>query len=289
MSLCKDYTRQPDGTWLFKDKEVPLKVRKRLDAMHVPSGWSHAVVSANPTSKLQIIGLDTTGKWQYRFGMRVAPGDKVELARRVASRQKFDRVKLFGQDLEMIRKNIRNGVRTNDTRAMLLRMEDQTVIRMGKEAKRGVKQAYGLTTLRGKHVQIKGNEITLSFIAKKGISAHYKFTDQVLGSWLKKRKTGLSSLKDKMFPDVSPKKLNDYISEVAGGKAYTIKDFRTYHATRLAFEELIGYAEKALSMKEKRKIVKEVCETVSRFLHNTPAMAKSAYIDPMVWEIIGGI
>ena len=289
MTLCKDYSRQSDGTWIFKDKEVPPNIRKRLDAMHIPDGWKHAVVSANPTAKLQIIGLDATGQWQYRFGMRVAPKDRVEMASRIAARRKFDRVKLFGQDLAMIRKNVLNGVRTNDAKAMLLRMEDKTVIRMGKEAKRGKEQAYGLTTLRGEHVQIEGNKVKLSFIAKKGISAHYEFSDDVLSSWLKDRKSRLLSMKDRMFPDVSPKKLNNYLMDVAGGKSYTIKDFRTYHGTRIAFEELQQYAGKMLMIKEKRKIVKKVCEKVSRFLRNTPAMAKGAYIDPMVWEIIGGI
>ena len=287
-SDCKDYVRR-QGTWLFKDKEVPLNIRKRLDAMHIPFGWKHVVVAADPTAKLQIIGMDASGKWQYRFGLRVAPKDKVEMARRVAARQKFDRVKLFSQDLAMIRKNIHEGVKTGDARAMLLQMEDKTAIRMGKEAKRGKEQAYGLTTLRGKHVQIEGNKIKLSFFAKKGIPAHYEFSDKVLSSWLKGRKDTLTSMAGKMFPDVSPKKLNDYIKELAGGRSYTIKDFRTYHATRIAFERLRHYTGKVLLVKEKKKLIKQVCEEVSRFLHNTPSMAREAYIDPMVWEIIGGI
>jgi hypothetical protein len=32
-----------------------------------------------------------------------------------------------------------------------------------------------------------------------------------------------------------------------------------------------------------------VSEKVSAFLRNTPAMARKAYIDPTVWDIIGGL
>lgn len=280
-SECIDYSRRPDGTWTFKGKDVSPDIRKRLDAMHIPPAWRNVVISADSSAKVQAIGLDAAGRWQYRY----SAGHVEE-----ATRRKFDRVKLFSQDLAMIRKNVLNGIRTNDTKAMLLRMEEKTAIRMGSLADVKAKEkAYGLTTLQGKHVRIEGNKIKLDFIAKKGIPVHYEFTDDTLSAWLKERKSKLSSIKDRMFPDVSPKKLNGYLKETAGGKSYTIKDFRTYHGTRIAFEELMRYAGKVLSIKEKKKIIKEVCEKVSRFLHNTPATAKSAYIDPMVWQIIGGI
>jgi DNA topoisomerase-1 len=278
---CKDFSRRPDGTWSLKGKDVPLDARKRLDRMHIPPAWRNVVVSANPMAKVQAVGLDAAGRWQYRYSAK-------HIAE--ATQQKFDRIKSFSKDMPLIRKNILDGVRSEDPRAMLLRIEDKTAIRMGsmKDFKAKVK-AYGLTTLKGEHIQIIGNRIELSFVAKKGIPVRYGFTDNILSAWLRERKSKLASMKSRMFPDVSPKKLNDYLREMAGGRAYTIKDFRTYRGTKIAYEELQKYAGRRLTIRGKKRVVKEVCEMVSRALHNTPAMAKSAYIDPMVWEIIGGL
>ena len=105
-------------------------------------------------------------------------------------------------------------------------------------------------------------------------------------TWLKKRKA-ITKKGEKLF-NVPATKLNKYLKTISG-KKYTVKDFRTYHGTRIAYEEIKKYARKVIDIKEKKRIIKEVSETVSKFLHNTPAMAKNSYIDPMVWEFIGGL
>jgi len=278
---CQDYSRQIDGSWRFKNEKVQPAIKQKLDGMHLPPAWRNVVVSADPSAKVQAIGMDAAGRWQYRYSAEHIGA---------AKKTKFDRVKLFGRDLPIVRENVLSGVRGNDARAMLLRIEDKTAIRMGSMADvKAKKKAYGLTTLQGKHVKIKGDKIILDFTAKKGIPAHYEFTDKNVSSWLSKRKTNLPSADSRLFPDVSPQKLNEYIKDVAGGKKYTIKDFRTYHGSRIAREELQKHSGRALTTKERTGIIKDVSTTVSRFLRNTPAMAKSAYIDPMVWEIIGGL
>ena len=98
-----------------------------------------------------------------------------------------------------------------------------------------------------------------------------------------KTKTG-----ELLFPDVSAKKLNNYLKQISG-KDYTVKDFRTYLGTKLAYKELYQYSGKVLDKAKKMKIIKDVTEQVSKVLRNTPAMAMKSYIDPLVWDIIGGL
>ena len=148
--------------------------------------------------------------------------------------------------------------------------------------------AYGLTTLQNEHVKIEGNKIILDFTAKEGIAAHYELEDRVLATWLQERKNATIA-GEMLFPDVSASKLNSYLKELAGGKKYTIKDFRTYHGTKIAFEEIKQYSGYAIPDKEKKTIVKKISEKASNFLKNTPTMARNSYIDPMVWDFIGGI
>ena len=162
---CQDYSRQTDGSWRYKNKKVLPETQKKLDGMQIPPAWQNVVAAKDINAKVQAIGLDAAGRWQYRYSAKHIAA---------AARKKFDRVKLFGRDLSTIREKVATGVGGNNTKAMLLRMEDKTAIRMGSMADvKAKKKAYGLTTLQGRHVSIEGDKIFLDFTAKKGIPAHY--------------------------------------------------------------------------------------------------------------------
>lgn len=279
MSGCNDFIRS-DGKWYLRGKEVTGSELEKLNKMKLPPGWQQVTAATDPTAKVQAMGLDAAGRWQYRYS-----AEHVQ----EAARKKFDRVKLFSKDMKKIRKEIKSGIKKGDHRAFLLELENKTAIRAGSTVDLKAKaRAYGLTTLQHEHVQVSGNKVTLDFIAKKGIPVRYELEDAILAPWLEQRKAA-TSIGEMLFPDISSSKLNKYLKSLAGGKSYTIKDFRTYHGTRIAFEELQQYAGQILSVDQKKKIVKRVSERVSGFLKNTPTMAKGSYIDPMVWDIIGGI
>jgi DNA topoisomerase-1 len=276
---CRDYVRQ-NGKWMFQGRQVPVDVAERLDKMKLPPSWREVVVSTDSTAKIQAMGLDKAGRWQYRYSAEHI---------KEAAKRKFDRVKLFKNDMTDIRKRIGDGMAAGDDRAFLLQLENKTAIRAGSTKDfRAKKKAYGLTTLQHEHLTVKGNRIKLNFTAKEGIRANYELTDPKLARWLEKRK-GLTRPGEKLFPDIPAKRLNAYIKEVSGGKNYSIKDFRTYHGTRIAHDELKKYAGTAIDAKAKKEIVKKVSEKVSKFLSNTPTMAKKSYIDPVVWDFIGGL
>jgi len=277
---CNDYIRK-EGKWFLKGKQVSGAITEKLKAMRIPPAWRNVVVAKKTTDKIQAIGLDKAGRWQYRYSAG-------HIAK--AAMEKFNRVKLFSRDLPSIRRAMKQGVNSGDPRAMLLRLEDKTAIRAGSTTDfKAKKKAYGLTTLLHEHVTIEGNVIKLDFIAKEGIRVKYTLTDDILAPFLAERKA-LTIAGEQLFPDVSASQLNAYIKEIAGGKKYTVKDFRTYHATRIAREELEKIENPiGLTAKSKKEVIANVCEKVSSFLKNTPVMAKKSYINPMVWDIIGGI
>lgn len=275
---CVDYVRT-DGKWYRGGSEEVTDQEElaRLERLRLPPGWRDVVAAVDPNSKVQAMGLDAAGRWQYRYSASHV---------RDAARAKFDRVKSFSRDMEGIRKRISSGMDGGDERAYLLSLEDKTAIRAGSNADTRAKQkAYGLTTLRGEHVTVDGNRITLDFTAKEGIPVHYELSDPRLSRWLEERKTLVG---DGPLFSSNAASVNKYLGEISG-KEYTIKDFRTYHGTRIAYDELKDMSGKELTAKEKRKVVKEVSEKVSGFLKNTPTMARTSYIDPMVWDFIGGL
>jgi len=278
-SSCLDYVRNAKNEWILKGQKVSGDIAKKLDNLRIPPAWQNVVVATNPKAKVVAIGQDVAGRWQYKYSAEHIAA---------SAKKKFIRVKSFSRDITGIRKHMDQGVNLGDPRALLLRLEDKTAMRVGSMRDvKAKKKAYGLTTLKNEHVAVKGNKITLDFVAKKGVPAHYEITDDVLAEFLRERK-GKTKVGEYLFPDVSGKKMNDYIREISG-KSYTIKDYRTFHGTSIAFNELRPYSGKVLSAIDKKKLITEVSTTVSEFLHNTPFMARGSYIDPMVWEIIGGL
>ena len=274
------YSRK-NGKWYFKDKLITDdKVVNRLKSMRVPPAWKKVYAVVDPKAKVQAVGKDAAGRWQYRFSAKHMSE---------SSRKKFDRLKLFDKDIKTIKTKMKQDIAKGDQRAYLLDLEYKTAIRAGSKTDFKAKvKAYGLTTLQHEHVTISGNKIMLDFVAKKGITAKYELVDDKLASWLKGR-LDKTRPGDMLFPDISAPKLNKYIRNLANGKKYSIKDFRTYHGTRIAKEELEQYAGQILTDKEKKDIVKRVSEKASQFLKNEPIVAKNSYIDPMVWEVIGGL
>ncbi len=82
-----------------------------------------------------------------------------------------------------------------------------------------------------------------------------------------------------MVPDI----VNDYVREVTGLEA-TAKDFRTWHATVLAAAALAETEEPGETKASRKRAVAGAMREVAEFLGNTPALARSAYVDPRVIE-----
>jgi DNA topoisomerase-1 len=172
----------------------------------------------------------------------------------------------------------------------VLKIEDETAIRVGSVLKTDVpldKRAYGLTTLIREHIKIDGDKVQLEFIAKGGKHALYDIENVQTKNYLIKRYSQLKA-GESLFPNVNADQINDHIRDIAG-EYLKFHDFRGYHGTRIATSVLSRFAGQTLSAEQKTELVRDVCNKVSSFLHNTPKVAFESYIDPKVWDMIGGI
>jgi DNA topoisomerase IB len=277
---CKDIVKGKDGKYRLGGSEVSDVHQKRINALAIPPAWTNVCVARDKNTPMQAIGRAENTVWQYKYTKKWTD-DQAAI--------KFDRGKSFSRDVVTMRKNNASGMNANNVNSHLLNILDKTAVRVGTndDLKARVK-AYGLTTFLNGHVKVKGSTVTLDFIAKEGIKAHYEFSDKGAAKFLSER---ISKTKkgDMLFPDTNANKLNKHITSMAG-KKYTAKDFRTYHANRIALAELKPLAGRQFATKkEKQAAVKEVATKVSTFLRNTPDMAIKSYIEPMMWEHIGGL
>jgi DNA topoisomerase-1 len=77
--------------------------------------------------------------------------------------------------------------------------------------------------------------------------------------------------------------VNDYLREVAGGD-FTAKDFRTWNATVLAAVSLGRENGAAITKTARKRRIRDAVGEVADYLDNTPAVARSSYIDPGVFD-----
>jgi len=159
----------------------------------------------------------------------------------------------------------------------------ETGIRPGSEADtHAEKQAYGATTLLGKHVKVaEDGSVSLQFVGKKGVDLDIPVQDSQLKKVLVQRSK--SAGEDGKLFDVDDGELRDYTHTLDGGN-FKPKDFRTRLATETAVDEVKKFGKTMpTNEKEYKKMVKTVATAVSKKLGNTPVVALSSYIMPAVF------
>ena len=83
--------------------------------------------------------------------------------------------------------------------------------------------------------------------------------------------------------DVTSEGINEYLKELTGDE-FTAKDFRTWNATVLAAVAIGAKADEAETKTARKRVANEAVKQVAEYLNNTPAVCRSAYIDPRVFD-----
>ena len=94
--------------------------------------------------------------------------------------------------------------------------------------------------------------------------------------------------------NVRSEDINEYLKD-ATGEDFSAKDFRTWNATVLAAVALAVSGPAAGTKAGQKRAVTRAVEEVAHYLGNTPAIARTSYIDPRVFDryadglTIGGV
>lgn len=240
--------------------------RKRLV---IPPAWTDVVVNDDPGAKIAAIGVDVNGRRQYRYSAA-----HVERS----SRAKFERVKVLAERSRDLEKRFHREMRTSDE-ALVLALIARTGLRIGSTTEqRGAVKAYGASTLQARHVRVKGNVITLSFVGKKGVKIRKRVQDAQLARLVERRLASRSGTQP-LF-DTSANRVRRYLAQL--DPDFLVKDLRTLEANRIASREM-GKRGQPRTMAELKRAKLEVAKVVSNELGNTPSVAMSSYIDSRVW------
>ena len=256
---------------------------KRINALVIPPAYTDVWICADPQGHLQATGRDARGRKQYRYHPRW---------REVRDQNKYSRMVEFGLALPKVRKKIeaqlaQPGIGRDKVMATVISLLDATLIRIGNSQYARDNRSYGLTTLRNKHVAVRGNSILFEFRGKSGVEHKISVTDRRLARVIKRCMELPGQNLFQYLDDngerhsVSSSDINAYLQNLTGAD-FTAKDYRTWAGSALALATLrkLDWEPEG----DAKKHIVDMVKAVSRQLGNTPAVCRKCYIHPAVME-----
>jgi DNA topoisomerase-1 len=261
--------------------EDPEKL-ERIAALVIPPAWNDVWISPSPTAKLQATGVDAAGRRQYLYHSDY---------RAQQEQAKFDRLIRFAERLPDLRAAMaehmdHDALDRLRVSGIATRLINRGWFRVGSDRYAKESNTYGITTLRKKHVQVRGNRIAFDFPAKHRALVRTTLVDEELADAIAE----LLALRggprvfryvwEESLCNLTGPRLNDYVRAHLGDE-FTAKDFRTWGGTLIAAIALAEHGP-VESEKQAKRVLPAVMRKVGKELGNTPAVARSSYVSPAV-------
>jgi DNA topoisomerase I len=255
---------------------------ERIRKLGIPPAYTDVWICPSPHGHLQATGRDAKGRKQYRYHPRW---------REVRDETKYHRMMAFGAALPQIRERTEQdmklpGMPRPKVLATVVRLLENTLIRVGNDEYARNNKSYGLTTMRDKHVQIEGSTVRFEFRGKSGKKHEISIRDRRLAQIVRKSRDlpgyELFQYLDENGErqDVTSDDVNAYLREITG-QDFTAKDFRTWAGTVLAALALQEAAPSEKETEAKKNIVRAI-ENVAERLGNTPSICRKCYVHPEI-------
>ena len=263
-----------------RDEEILARIR----GLAIPPAWTEVWICPDPAGHIQATGRDERGRKQYRYHPAwTAQRDQA----------KFSSLAAFARALPKLRARVdadlrRRGLPRERVLASVVRLLDNTLIRVGNESYAQENNSFGLTTLRSRHLEVEGSRLRFSFTGKSGQEWRLKLCDRRVATVVR----AIQELPgQRLFQyldeeggrrDIGSQDVNGYIRD-AMGQTFTSKHFRTWGATVAA---VLALAQKDLPASRRAQAIalNAVLDAVARMLRNTRAVCRRCYVHPAAIE-----
>jgi DNA topoisomerase-1 len=252
----------------------------RIRKLAIPPAWTQVWICAHDNGHIQAVGRDARGRKQYRYH---------DAFRAQRDRHKYERMFELARALPRLRAACdaalrRPGLAREKVIAAVIRLLEHTLIRVGNEEYSRANHSYGLTTLRDRHVTVRGATMRFRFRGKSGVVRDVVVRDARLAPIVARCRAIRGPLLFQYLDDsgtaraISSADVNAFLRE-ASGLDLTAKDFRTFHGTVLTALALREQGA-AASQRAARRVVVAALRVTAERLGNTPAVCRRAYVHP---------
>ncbi len=254
----------------------------RINKLAIPPAWTDVWICPDGRGHIQATGRDAKGRKQYRYHLTW---------RACRDETKYDRLLAFAGALPAIRRRTsadvaRTGLSREKVLATVVQLLEKSLIRVGNDEYARANRSYGLTTMRNKHVRVRGSRVQFEFKGKSGKRHSIDVDDKRLARIVKACQDlpGQELFEyiddDGARHDVGSADVNAYLKEISG-EDFTAKDFRTWSGTVLACTALREFDAFESQRHAKKNLLRAV-EAVAGILGNTTAVCRKSYIHPAV-------
>ena len=257
---------------------------RRIRELTIPPAWEQVWICPYPNGHLQVTGRDAKGRKQYLYHAQWHA---------IRKETKFHRLTEFGQALPKIRRRVGRDLRLpglprEKVVAAVVRLLERTHIRVGNAEYAEENQSFGLSTMRNRHVEVRGERLQFRFRGKSGKFHEIDLANKRLAR-IVKRCQDLPGYELFQYIDaageirnMTSEDVNDYLRAIAG-EEFSAKDFRTWAGTTLAAKILQRLDEDDNEEPAESALVKAIDE-VAAALGNTRAVCRKYYIHPAIMD-----
>lgn len=272
-------------TYFHKGEKVTdVETLERIKNLVIPPAWTQVRISKLKKGHLQTVGRDEKNRKQYLYHPSWS---------KLRNQTKFFKMASFGKTLPKIRKQVEADLdlpkmSRRKVMALVIRLMEETHIRIGNAYYAKTNKTYGLSTLRSRHVKTSKDQIKFEFIGKKGKEHSVTVKNKKLIKLVNQCEEIPGWELFKFYDEFGEKQaidsgmINEYLHEITGDK-FSAKDFRTWSASKIFFETLyeLGYTEVE---KENKKNILMAYDAAASGLGNTRAVCRSYYVHPKIVE-----
>src|SRR5437773_11327967 len=139
----------------IRDEQRLLRIKR----LAIPPAWTEVWICPSAAGHIQATGRDARRRKQYRYHERW---------RELRDLNKFDRLADFAKALPKIRRRVTKdlklrGLPREKVLATVVRLLERTFIRIGNEEYARDNKSFGLTTIKNRHVKVKGDHLRFRF------------------------------------------------------------------------------------------------------------------------------
>lgn len=262
-------------------KEITNKnMIDRFKKLRIPPAYTNVKINKDKNAKILAYGFDNKNRKQGIYNPNYV---------KEQSDKKYDKILKLNNIFKKIKKSIYEDMKNNSNIkkkeiAIIIYLIINCGFRIGNNKYAKENNSYGLTTLEFRHIKLVNNKILIDFIGKKGVQNKSLCGNKLIYDYILKKKKK-NKVKDRIFSyekdnkkiNITSLDVNKYLKNIS--PEITAKDLRTWCAN----EFFIKFLNDKKVLKQKYPI-KEAIKLVAERLHNTSAICKKNYIDPILIE-----
>lgn len=271
-------------TYLDGGRRLTADERARCEALAIPPAWTDVWISPVSNGHIQAVGTDDRGRRQYIYH---------EAWRERRDREKYEALVDFAERLPQARRTVRRHLQKEEMTAqkisaLAFRMLDVGAFRIGGRRYAEDNGSHGLLTLTWDHIDLTGDVVAFTFLAKSGQLREFDSDDALTRNTLRALKKQHPTEQEVLtywdgedWSRLADEQLSAYVKKRLCENA-TAKQFRTWRANVVA-AAVLALGESS-TKREQDRTVREALDAAADHLGNTPAITKSSYVDPRLIE-----